>query len=82
MMVPEFEDVVLGLSVGELSRVFRTPFGFHVAVVQRKQPPRRMSFEEARGNIERAIAGGIEQLRLRAALDGLRSIAVISRGAP
>ncbi len=38
-MVEEFEDVVFNLGVGQVSKVFRTRFGFHVArVYDIKQP--------------------------------------------
>src|SRR5215469_14033331 len=32
-MVPEFDNVVFQLAVGEVSPVFRTPFGYHIARV-------------------------------------------------
>ncbi|MHC4572606.1 MAG: peptidylprolyl isomerase [Planctomycetota bacterium] len=38
-MVEEFEDVVFNLGTGEVSQVFRTRFGFHIAkLYDRKQP--------------------------------------------
>jgi peptidyl-prolyl cis-trans isomerase SurA len=36
-MVPEFEAVVYRLKEGELSEVFETPFGFHLAIVDEKR---------------------------------------------
>jgi parvulin-like peptidyl-prolyl isomerase len=37
-MVEEFEDVVFNLGVGEVSRVFRSRFGFHIAKVYDRKP--------------------------------------------
>ncbi|MBL7154811.1 MAG: peptidylprolyl isomerase, partial [Phycisphaerae bacterium] len=37
-MVEEFEDVVFNLGAGEVSDIFRTRFGFHIAKVYDKKP--------------------------------------------
>lgn len=36
-MVPEFEAVIFKLKEGEVSEVFETPFGFHLAIVDEKR---------------------------------------------
>lgn len=36
-MVPEFEAVIYKLKEGEISEVFETPFGFHIATVDEKR---------------------------------------------
>lgn len=36
-MVPEFEAVIFKLKEGELSEVFESPFGFHLAIVDEKR---------------------------------------------
>lgn len=44
--VPEFEDVLFSLDVGEISMPFRTQFGYHVVLLEDKrerQPDRRLS---------------------------------------
>ncbi len=39
-MVYEFESAVYGLEVGEISKVFKTPFGYHFARLDAKRPAR------------------------------------------
>ncbi|SRR5579875_1650529 len=39
IMVEEFEDVVFNLPLGEISSIFETRFGLHIAVVTEKRGP-------------------------------------------
>jgi peptidyl-prolyl cis-trans isomerase C len=39
IMVEEFEDVVFQLRVGEISQIFESRFGFHIALVTEKRGP-------------------------------------------
>jgi len=76
-MVAEFEDVVFNLGVGEISDVFRTRFGFHIAKVYERQPAAVPSLEEVKGEIVDTLK---EQMRGKAVdefIDGLRSKARI-----
>lgn len=50
-----FHDVVFGLKKGELSQVFETPKGFHVAKVEEIEEGRQRTFEEARADVEARI---------------------------
>jgi parvulin-like peptidyl-prolyl isomerase len=43
VMVEEFEDVVFSLPVGEISPIFETRFGFHIALVTAKRGPGTLS---------------------------------------
>ncbi|MFW6269642.1 MAG: peptidylprolyl isomerase [Bacillota bacterium] len=52
-MVPKFEDVVFDLDPGEVSDVFLTQFGYHIAKVYDKKKGEDMSFEEAKKHIVR-----------------------------
>ncbi len=47
-MVEEFEDRVFSLPVGEVSEVFPTRFGFHIAKVLDRRPPQPYALEEVR----------------------------------
>jgi parvulin-like peptidyl-prolyl isomerase len=50
-MVPEFEWVVFSMEPGEVSPVFQSPFGLHIATVLEKVPARPMSLDECRDSI-------------------------------
>jgi peptidyl-prolyl cis-trans isomerase C len=47
-MVEEFEDVVFNLGVGELSGIFRTRYGFHIAKLNNRKPAALKPLAEAR----------------------------------
>ena len=50
-MVPQFEDVVFSMKKNEVSDVFQTEFGFHIAKVLDRQPSRPVDFEKMKQNI-------------------------------
>ncbi|MDQ2949895.1 MAG: peptidylprolyl isomerase [Acidobacteriota bacterium] len=64
-MVEEFEAVVFALQVGEISPIFRSPFGFHVAKLLEHKPAGLQPFNEIRAELEDAI----RRARERRALD-------------
>ena len=59
-MVEEFEDAVFNLNVGEVSDVFRTRFGFHIARLYDRKPPAVPGLEEVKDHILSELA---EQMR-------------------
>ena len=76
-MVEEFEDVVFNLGVGQISDVFRSRFGFHIAKVYGREPATVPSLDEVKDRITEAIR---EQMRSEAIdkfIDGLRGKAAI-----
>jgi len=78
-MVEEFEDVVFNLGLGEISDVFRTRFGFHIAKVYDRKPAAVSELEEVKGEIVNALK---EQMRGKAIdefIDGLKSKAKIEQ---
>lgn len=51
-MVPEFELIVFSMNPGEISPVFKTQFGLHIATVFSKTEAQPMTFGECRSQIE------------------------------
>jgi len=81
-MVEEFEDVVFNLGLGEISDVFRTRFGFHIAKVYDRKPAAVPELEEVKGEIVNALK---EQMRGKAIdefIDGLKNKAKIEEIKP
>ena len=64
-MVEEFDDVVFGMQTGEISGIFRTEYGYHIAKVVEKKPACPCPFEEVSETIMEELA---EQSR-RSAID-------------
>jgi len=76
-MVREFDDAVFALEEGEISGVFRTEFGYHIARVTEKRPPRPWPFEEARETIARDLPGRMRQDAIDAFVDKEKEKATI-----
>lgn len=64
-MVEEFEDVVFNLGVGEVSDVFRTRFGFHIAKLYDRKPAVVYELEE----VTERIVNQLKEQRRREAID-------------
>jgi len=80
-MVQEFEDVVFGLRVGEVSDVFETPFGYHVAKLYEHRAERQVPFEQVRDRIAEEIRSRRRQEAAEAFVDSLREKATIEEEA-
>jgi len=63
-MVEEFEDVVFNLSIGQVSDIFRTRFGFHIAKVYDIKPGVIRSLKE----VKKEIVDELEDLRRNEAI--------------
>jgi len=76
-MVEEFEDVVFNLGVGEVSDVFRTRFGFHIAKVYDRKPAVVPELEEVKGGIVDALEKQMRGEAIDEFIDGLKNKAKI-----
>lgn len=50
-MPPDFFAAIIKMHVGEISKPVQTRLGFHIIQLTDREPPRRMTFEEAREEI-------------------------------
>lgn len=76
-MVEEFEDVVFNLGAGDVSDVFRTRFGFHIAKVYDRRPSVVAELKEVKDQIANTLQ---EQMRSKAIdefIDSLKAKAKI-----
>ena len=76
-LVEEFEDVVFNLGVGQVSDIFRTRFGFHVAKVYDRKPGAVPSLKEIKQQIVDELTRQMRQNTIDKFLDQLRSMARI-----
>ncbi len=63
-MVEEFDAVVFSMNIGEISPVFRTPFGYHIAKVLEIRPMRKLSFDECREKIMADMMAKLQEQRI------------------
>lgn len=76
-MVEEFEDVVFNLGAGDVSDIFRTRFGFHIAKVYDRRPSVVAELKEVKDQIVSTLR---EQMRSKAIdefIDSLKANAKI-----
>ena len=64
-MVKEFEDPAFSLSVGAVSDVVKSPFGYHIIKVTESRPAGVQPFEEVREEIRRTLAVQRAQEQIR-----------------
>jgi len=76
-MVEEFEDVVFNLGAGEVSDIFRTRFGFHIAKVYDRKPPVLPGLEEVQDQIVDTLKEQAKSKAIDAFIDQLKSKAKI-----
>jgi parvulin-like peptidyl-prolyl isomerase len=78
-MVPAFEDVVFRLATNEVSGIFRSEFGFHIATVVERKAAGIRSLKDVHDRIEKHLWEDKKQKRLHQYVDHLRARAVIRR---
>jgi parvulin-like peptidyl-prolyl isomerase len=76
-MAEEFEDVVFNLDVGQVSDIFRTRFGFHIAKVYDRTEKVVLSLEEVKVQIREELKKQSQEKAVEQFIDKLRSTAKI-----
>jgi len=76
-MAEEFEDVVFNLDVGQVSDIFRTRYGFHIAKVYDRTGEAVLSLEEVKEQIREELKEQSQQKAIEQFIDKLRSTAQI-----
>jgi parvulin-like peptidyl-prolyl isomerase len=76
-LVEEFEDVVFNLSPGQVSDVFRTRFGFHIAKLYDRRPPAVPPLKEVKDQLVEQVTEQKREHALGEYLDTLRNKATV-----
>ena len=76
-MVEEFEDVIFNLGAGQVSDIFRTRFGFHIAKVYSREPATVAAFEDVKSRVTELVKEKMRSEALDNFIDGLKSEAKI-----
>lgn len=76
-MAEEFEDIVFNLAVGQVSNIFRSRFGFHIAKVYARYPEAISDLEEVKDHITNILKEKIRENTVYEFIDSLKSKAKI-----
>lgn len=76
-LVEEFEDVVFNLNIGQVSDVFRTRFGFHIAKLYDRRPPAIPPLKSVKDQVVEQVREQKREQALGEYLDSLRSKATV-----
>ena len=76
-MVQQFDDIVFGMEVGDISDVFQTEFGFHIAKVLEKKPSVPCPLEEVKEVIVKELSGQAHQSAIEKFVDAEKEKAAI-----
>jgi len=71
-MAEEFEDVVFNLGTGQVSNIFRTRFGFHIAKVYERYPADIAALEEVKSQIMDILKEQMRQAAVHEFIDRLK----------
>ena len=72
-MVEVFEAVVSLMGPGQVSPVFRSGFGWHIATLHEKKPEGVRPLEEVKEQIVAALSRGAQEKALEEFVDALRA---------
>lgn len=59
-MVEEFDVIAFSMNKGEVSPIFQTPFGYHIATVYDIKKPERLTFEDCKDDIKAEITAKLQ----------------------
>jgi len=78
-MVEEFDSAVEPLQPGQRSPIFKTEFGYHIALLHEKRPEGVASFEEIRPQLEEMFMRQSREYAVRHLIQELRSNAEVKK---
>lgn len=78
-MVEEFEDVVFNMNVNQISDIFRTRFGFHIAKLYDRKPSALLPLEKVKDEIATQLKSQMQDEALDNFIDDLKSRIKIER---
>jgi len=76
-MVQEFEDVVFSMKVNQISHIFKTPFGYHIAKVHDHKPSSLIGFKKVKDQIIDQLKEDTRNKKVEGLLDELTEKAEI-----
>jgi parvulin-like peptidyl-prolyl isomerase len=76
-MVQEFEDVIFALEDNDVSGIFRTVFGFHIAKVYGRKPEGFTDLSEVQSSIQESLHRQKQERAVENYLDRLKAKAII-----
>ena len=77
LAIPEFKKVVTKMKVGEISVVFETEFGFHIATVTEKKPSVPCPIEDVQDVVVRELSQEMQQKAIEKFVDAEKEKATI-----
>ncbi len=78
-MVQRFEDVIFDMEPGDVSDVFETEFGFHIAMLHEKKPAEIKPLEEVKDGLKRELWDQRRHAVIEELVDTLRAKAKVEQ---
>jgi len=77
-MVEEFEETILPMKPGEVSGIFRSSFGWHIATLHEKKPEGVRPLDDVKEQIVAALSRAAQEKALEAYVDAMRAKAEVN----